>query len=235
MSTKVQLSGGAFQDVQGNKLASGYLLMTLSQDASVSSPASQIAAGYTVKILLDANGNVSTTTPQYVWPNDVLSPTNTFYSVNAYTANGELVWGPNSEQVLSSPSPYDIGAWTPGVTNTSAPRLNTNYDVGVFYPSTMANGQITLLLKFDRVVVFAANLVPSTAVCGTNPTASATFTLKQNGTQFATIIFNTAGVPTITSSGTTFNPGDVLQITAPATADSTLANVGFIISGRTTS
>lgn len=231
MSTKVQLQGGAFQDVQGNKLASGYLLMTLSQDASVTSPASQIASGYTVKILLDGSGNVQTSPAQFVWPNDVLVPANTFYSVTAYTAAGELVWGPNSEQVLSSPSPFDIGAWAPGVTNTAAPRLNTNYDVGVFFPSTFANAQVMLRLAMDRTVVYSANLSPSTATCGNNPTANATITLTKNGTQFATVVFNTAGVPAISSSGVTFNAGDVLQIVAPATADTTLANVGIILSG----
>jgi hypothetical protein len=237
MSSKIQLTGGNFQDVQGNALANGYLLMELSQDASVASPASQIAAGYIVKITLNSSGSVDTTTPQYVWPNDVLSPTNTFYNVTGYSSKGELVWGPNPEQVLSSPNPYDIGAWQPNVVSVAAPRLSTNYDVGVFFPSTFANGQTILLLKMDRTVTYAASLTPSTAVCGTNPTDTATFTLnKISGgvtTAFGTIVFNTAGVPTITSSGTTFNSGDSLQIVAQATADLTLADVGIILSGTT--
>lgn len=118
MSTKIQLSGGSFQDVGGSPLANGYLSMSLSQDGQVNSDA-QIAAGYEITITLDSSGSVDTTTPQYVWPNDAITPVNTFYSVSAYSEDGQLVWGPNSQQVLSSPSPFDIGAWIPGIVSTS--------------------------------------------------------------------------------------------------------------------
>lgn len=234
MSTKVQLSGGAFQDVQGNALANGYLLMVLSQDAVVTDTVSkQVAAGYTARINLDSSGNVSASPAQYVWPNDVLTPANTFYKVSGYTANGELVWGPNSQQVLSSPSPFNIGAWKPNISNTTGALVNTTYDIGVFYPFTLASSQIMLLLAVDRTITFAANMGPSTAVCGTNPTANATLTLSQNGTPFGTIVFNTAGAATISSTLAVFNAGDKLQITAPGLADLTLADVGIVLSGTT--
>lgn len=119
MSTKIQLAGGAFQDVIGNPLANGYLLMSLSQDVQVNSDA-QIAAGYEITITLNNSGSVDTTTPQYVWPNDVMLPINTFYNVSAYSADGQLVWGPNAQAVLSTPSPFDIGTWIPGIVNTSS-------------------------------------------------------------------------------------------------------------------
>jgi len=35
MSTKVQITGGAFQDAAGNLLVNGYLLFVLSQDGLV--------------------------------------------------------------------------------------------------------------------------------------------------------------------------------------------------------
>lgn len=235
MSTKVQLQGGAFQDVQGNKLANGYLLMELSQDAAVSSPTAQIAAGYTIKIKLDVNGNVDTSTLQYVWPNDVLSPANTFYNVSGYTANGELVWGPNAQQVLSSPSPYDIGAWKPNVSNTSAPRLNTNYDIGIFFPGTPANAQVMLLLQFTRGVIYPANFAGSTALCGINPTASVTFTIYKNGVSIGTLILSTAGTATFTASAVSFNATDTMKIVGPATADLTLANIGMVFAGTLSS
>lgn len=234
MSTTVQLTGGAYQDIQGNPLANGYLIMQLSQDASVASPASQIASGYTVKIQLDGNGNVITSPAQYVWPNDVLSPANTFYIVSAYTATGELVWGPNSQQVFSTPSPYPIGGWTPAQVNISTAPVVT-YDIGVFFPGQSVGNQVLLLLPVERQVRFAVNLAPSVAACGTNPTAQAVFTLKQNGTQFATLTFATSGAASFVSSGATFNPGDVLTIVAPASTDATLANVGITLSGVATS
>lgn len=117
MATKVQITGGGFQDAEGNPLAGGSLVFQLSQDSSVNN-GTEIAAGIKISVLLDSGGNVSGTVN--IWPNDVISPANTFYNVTAYTANGQLVWGPNSQQVLSSPSPFNIGAWVPGSVNVSA-------------------------------------------------------------------------------------------------------------------
>jgi hypothetical protein len=118
-TTKVQLSGGAFQDVAGNPLANGFLLMRLSQDGQVNT-STEVCAGWVFKVLLDASGNVSSSPPQSVWPNDVISPSGTFYNVSAYSAEGQLVWGPNAQQVLSTPSPYNIGAWIPGSVNVQS-------------------------------------------------------------------------------------------------------------------
>jgi len=116
MATKNQVSGGGFQDALGNVVANGYMLFSLSQDSQVNG-STQIAAGYTVKINLDSSGNIITSPAQYVWPNDVLTPNGTFYNVSVYSAVGQLVWGPNAQQVLSSPSPYNVGAWIPAAVN----------------------------------------------------------------------------------------------------------------------
>lgn len=122
MATKNQLTGGAFQDVEGNALADGYLLMQLSQDSQVNTNTA-ISAGVVVKIPLDVNGNVITSPTYNVWPNDAMLPLNTYYRVSAYTAVGQLVWGPNAQQVLSTPSPYNVGGWVPGSVN-----VTTNID-----------------------------------------------------------------------------------------------------------
>lgn len=114
MASKNTLIGGGFQDALGNVVASGYMLFVLSQDAQVNGT-TQIAAGYTVKINLDANGNI--VSGQSIWPNDVLSPNGTFYNVSVFSKVGQLVWGPNAQQVLSSPSPFDVGAWIPAAVN----------------------------------------------------------------------------------------------------------------------
>jgi hypothetical protein len=115
-ATKAQLSGGAFQDVSGNPLANGFLLMKISQDGQVNY-GTQVCAGSVLKVLLDANGNVLSSPAQFAWPNDVIYPSGTFYNVSAYSAEGQLVWGPNAQQVLSTPSPYNIGVWVPGIVN----------------------------------------------------------------------------------------------------------------------
>lgn len=139
MATKNQLTGGAFQDALGNPLAGGYLELQLSQDA-VTSDSEQVAAGYIVQIDLDANGNVAA--GQYVWPNDVLTPASTFYNVSAFTSKGVRVWGPNAQQVFSSPSPFDVGVWVPGIVNTLPPSVLSV--VNVVLAPTASAGAATL-------------------------------------------------------------------------------------------
>lgn len=114
MATTNQLTGGGFQDITGNPLADGNLLLQLNQDATVNT-VTAVVAGYQVEILLDSDGNVQTSPVQSVWPTDAMMPADSFYLVSAYSANGQLVWGPNAQQVLSTPSPFNVSAWVPGI------------------------------------------------------------------------------------------------------------------------
>lgn len=111
---KVELTGGAFQDSEGNVLANGYLTMRLSQDSVVNT--SQICSGVEIKIDLDANGNVAVYPAhpvQSVWGNDQLSPANSFYRVTGYTSKGQPAWGPNNQQVIGDGGTFDVGTWVP--------------------------------------------------------------------------------------------------------------------------
>ena len=115
MATQISpttLTGGGFQDCLGNPLSYGTLVLQLSQDAIVNSNM-YICASDTITINLDEDGNVSNTPIQIVWQNDAMTPNTTFYYVTAYSFTGELVYGPNNFQVLSTPSPYPLSAWIP--------------------------------------------------------------------------------------------------------------------------
>lgn len=117
-----QLVGGSFQNILTQPLSNGYLLFKLDQDA-IANGTAYIAAGTTFRIDLDSSGNVQTSPPQSIWPNDALVPVNgigendqdTYYFVSGYSSAGQLVWGSNAQQVLSTPSPFDLGTWIPGV------------------------------------------------------------------------------------------------------------------------
>ena len=103
---------GNFQDILGTPIANGYLLFELSDSASVNTT-TKIAAGFTVKINLDSSGNIVANSS--IWANDVLTPAGTFYNVSAYSAQGQLVWGPNAQTVSTAPFGFDVGTWTPAI------------------------------------------------------------------------------------------------------------------------
>jgi hypothetical protein len=114
-----QIVGGNFTDPSGAPLALGYLVFQLSQDEQSSIPG-QITAGRKIQVALDTNGNIPVSPAVYLFANDALNPANSYYTVWAYSATGQLVWGPQVQQVLSSPSPFNANAWVPNSINTSA-------------------------------------------------------------------------------------------------------------------
>jgi hypothetical protein len=107
------------------------------------------------------------------------------------------------------------------------------FDVGVTAPGLGTNSQLLLRLKLARAVTFPAGAALSQAAASANATGSTTFTLKKNGTSFATINFAaSAAVGTWTqASDAVFAAGDLLEIDGPATADATLADVGITLAG----
>lgn len=119
MAINNQIIGGGFQDAAGNPLANGTLIFELSQDEQSPAPG-QIGAGRKIEVNLDSTGNVPSSPAVYVWANDSLNPLNSFYRVTAYAANGQTVWGPQNQQVPSSPSPFNISNWVPDSVNLSA-------------------------------------------------------------------------------------------------------------------
>ena len=118
-ASKVQLTGGQFQDSEGNLLSGGYLTFKLSQDENVND--SQICAGIKVTVNLDGYGAVIG--GQYIWGNDQLSPINSYYKVTGYKANGQMAWGSNNQQVLGNGGTFDVGSWIPNLITSWIPPL----------------------------------------------------------------------------------------------------------------
>lgn len=119
MSVPCTLTGGGFQDSEGNVLANGSLTFVLSQDASVGGV--NVCSGVEITFDLDANGNI--VSGSQIWGNDVLSPVNTFYQVTGYTANGQRAWGPNNQQVIGTS--FNLGTWVPNQVISWTPALST--------------------------------------------------------------------------------------------------------------
>jgi hypothetical protein len=100
-----------------------------------------------------------------------------------------------------------------------------------------ASGTLSANQSVLRYIAAGSFFIPvgltgTTASEGTAATATVTFTLAKNGTSFGTIAISPAGaVALAAASQTNFVSGDVLTLTAPATPDTTLANVAFSIQG----
>src|SRR5271155_1730163 len=107
-TTTTTLTGGGFQDCLGNPISNGLLVLQLNQDSIVNTN-TYLCSSDKFTIQLDDYGNVDTS--YKIWPNDVMTPSTAFYYVTAYSSVGELVYGPNNFQVLSTPSPYPLSDW----------------------------------------------------------------------------------------------------------------------------
>jgi hypothetical protein len=113
-SPNLQIEGGNFQDAEGNVLALGYLIWELSHDENFSAGPSQIVAGLKLKVSLNSSGSVASSPAVMIYSNDVLTPTGSFYIVQAYKADGTQAWADQQFfSFTSSPNPIDLGTLAP--------------------------------------------------------------------------------------------------------------------------
>jgi hypothetical protein len=153
------------------------------------------------------------------------------------SANGTLVMV--IEGSVSSNLVFQVYAADPIVIGTSLIEFvlwlrQASYDIAGFLSGVPANSQILLWLPMVRAVTFDVNLALSKGAANVAATASTTFNIAKNGVNFGTMVF-ALGATTATfvaSIAQSFAVGDILSVTGPASADATLANVGFILCGE---
>ena len=123
-----------------------------------------------------------------------------------------------------------------GATNlkiVAAPATSTTnpYDIGCSSPGAPAASATLMRFVAVRTINFPVGMTSSKAIANTAATASTTFSVKKNGTSFATFAFAASGTSaTFTAaSATAFAAGDILTITAPATPDGTLADLAITL------
>ena len=146
-------------------------------------------------------------------------------SRNDLTIDGKSVdlklWQGDSVAIYSDASNYETG-------------LPRTFDVTVFAPGTGTNAQVLAKFIPARTCIFPASAPNSTATATANANADTTFTFKKNGGAFATVKFN-AGAITYAytqASDASFNgTTDIFELDGPATADTTLSNVGLTLQG----
>lgn len=100
------------------------------------------------------------------------------------------------------------------------------------YVGNPAAGALVYIYTTTDPFSFPANFLGSSVSCGTNPGATATYSILKNGSSIGTAAVSTScGLTGSTSGGTSvsFAVNDRLTITAPNPQDSTAANVGITL------
>lgn len=112
----------------------------------------------------------------------------------------------------------------------------SSYDIAGFTSGVATNSQIVLRIPMVRAVTFDVNMAGSRGSASVAATASTTYVIAKNGTTVGTMVFALGGTTAsfVAAASVTFADGDILSVTAPASADATLANVGFILTGSVT-
>jgi hypothetical protein len=138
---------------------------------------------------------------------------NDYAVVTGSTTAGQLAAWDASGNLVSVAAPYDIVCSLAGKPGAAA---------------------VVLIFVAVRAVALPANLTASKGSVGTNPTATAAYDVKNNGTTIATVSISTSGVFTFTTASGTAKAlaaGDRLTIIAPSSQDATLSDVGFTLAG----
>lgn len=151
--TKTQMVGGNFQDSEGNPLANGTLTLVLNNDENISG-VGNVCSGIAVTLQLDSGGNIasSSSTPpaadQYIWATDVMEPTNAYYTVTGYAADGQPSWGPNNQQITSEGAGggiFNAGTWVPNYVISWNPPVQS-----VVLQTNGTNNDIQTLLNLQE-------------------------------------------------------------------------------------
>ncbi|MEJ6846760.1 hypothetical protein V3589_11145 [Sinorhizobium fredii] len=118
------------------------------------------------------------------------------------------------------------GAWEP--VPTGAP---TAVELSFFAGGTPTANELLFRYEVRRPFAIPAGMAGSGGSSGAAATGAAALSVKKNGTQVGTATWAAAGTAATLAmaSATSFAVGDVLTVTAPATPDTTLADVSMTI------
>lgn len=116
---------------------------------------------------------------------------------------------------------------TTNVSKTGVPGVQSS--ISAFFPGKPTASLLVLRLVMSLKVSLPALLTGSNVSAAVAATASTVFDLQRNGASIGSVTFAAAGtVATFTfTTKSTFVPGDIFSIVAPATPDATLSDISF--------
>ncbi len=107
------------------------------------------------------------------------------------------------------------------------------FDLMAFYPGVPTASVLVTRVPVARVITFPASLTGSYVKARVAATAQTDFDVQKNGSSVATIRFAAAGTVAtfIAASSIVTAAGDLISIHAPASADATISDIGFCLTG----
>lgn len=118
-------------------------------------------------------------------------------------------------------------------------RVPTFYEISMFFPNRMVNAQMLARLAFTSTTVIQLGLPLAITFAGTAALAQTIVILNKRTaggvtTQIGTLTWGAAGTVASVSylADVTFAAGDFLEVKAPATADTNLADVTVTLQAR---
>jgi hypothetical protein len=222
--------------------ASGTTLIVNSGATTGNITLKTIVAGSNITLATDANGNlqINGTASPYTLP---AATTTTLggiivgsgLSITAGVLSATSTGGVTSFNSRTGAVTFEVsdltGVGGATLANVAAAKY---YDLMGGVSGSVTASQLMLQHPAARTLTIPANMAGSQAYAATAPTASATLTVSiVGGSAIGTIVF-AAGSHTATFTTTggaiqTITPGQIVDVTGPATADTTLATVSFTI------
>jgi Protein of unknown function (DUF2793) len=105
------------------------------------------------------------------------------------------------------------------------------YHISGFFNATPASSDVLLRHVFTDSVIVPVNLAGSKVSTSVNPATVFPMNVTKNGASVGTITISVAGLVTLSSAALSFAAGDILEIVAPAIADTAIAKTAFTIKG----
>lgn len=178
-----------------------------------------LAATATINLVGVANGTYYVTANSAGTPSYSNSPTDAFYS---------FVWNGTTASAITRIAAVapDFSDWAQTYT------WATQIEINGWKAGAPSNGEVLLRYVVARKTTFANGLAGSYFKAGTAATASSVLSIKADGVQFATATFAASGTTATFADGyAVLNPGVVVTVVAPASADATLADLAFVLAG----
>jgi len=176
------------------------------------------------------------TSSEYVQIDDVAGQWYIYYDSDAVLHCSQTIWNLATEIPVGSVY-WSGGAGTvnpdPAPVNTG--KQSSTYIIAVSVPGTLTNAQVVLfhVIAGGETVRLPKGLANSYIKCGVAPTGTISFDILIDGVSRGSAGIS-AGQTTGTFTWTTqrdVSGGSIVKITGPATADSTLADVGITLRG----